>query len=230
SYRYISASTNERTAIASIIPASVVSNSAYQIFIKDIKDLILQTSVINSLLFDFVARSKVNLNFPPVILQQTPRIRYIDITKEQYSFIFKRTFELTYTSWDLKAFADDIWKEADEDLRNTIKAQWEENKKATGGHEWSPPEWCEICEQGIKLPPFKWDEERRAVLKAELDAIYAKLYGLTDQELRYILDPQDVYGADFPGETFRVLKDKEIKKYGEYRTKRLVLEAWERIK
>lgn len=230
SYRYISASTNERTAIASIIPASVVSNSAYQIFIKDIKDLILQTSVINSLLFDFVARSKVNLNFPPVILQQTPRIRYIDITKEQYSFIFKRTFELTYTSWDLKAFADDIWKEADEDLRNTIKAQWEENKKATGGHEWSPPEWCEIGEQGIKLPPFKWDEERRAVLKAELDAIYAKLYGLTDQELRYILDPQDVYGADFPGETFRVLKDKEIKKYGEYRTKRMVLEAWERTK
>lgn len=33
---------------------------------------------------------------------------------------------------------------------------------------------------------------------------------------------------DFPGETFRVLKDKEEKAYGEYRTRRLVLEAWER--
>lgn len=59
--------------------------------------------------------------------------------------------------------------------------------------------------------------------------IYAKLYGLTTEELRYILDPQDVYGPDFPGETFRVLKDKEIRKYGEYRTRRLVLEAWKRL-
>jgi hypothetical protein len=35
----------------------------------------------------------------------------------------------------------------------------------------------------------------------------------------------DVYGPDFPGETFRVLKEKEEKQYGEYRTRRLVLEA-----
>jgi len=38
-----------------------------------------------------------------------------------------------------------------------------------------------------------------------------------------------VYGPDFPGETFRVLKNNEIKKYGEYRTRRLVLEAWDRL-
>ena len=30
-----------------------------------------------------------------------------------------------------------------------------------------------------------------------------------------------------PGETFRVLKEKELAKFGEYRTRRLVLEAWE---
>lgn len=80
-----------------------------------------------------------------------------------------------------------------------------------------------------RLSPFKWDADRRAVLRAELDAYYARLYGLTEEELRYILDPQDVYGEDFPGETFRVLKEKEIRAYGEYRTKRLVLEAWERL-
>lgn len=78
----------------------------------------------------------------------------------------------------------------------------------------------------LSASPFKWDEDRRALLRAKLDAIYAKLYGLTYDELRYILDPQDVYGPDFPGETFRVLKDKEIKAYGEYSTRRLVLEAW----
>lgn len=82
---------------------------------------------------------------------------------------------------------------------------------------------------GYGGPPFKWDEERRALLRAELDAYYAKLYDLNRDELRYILDPHDVYGPDFPGETFRVLKEKEIRQYGEYRTRRLVLEAWDRL-
>jgi hypothetical protein len=58
--------------------------------------------------------------------------------------------------------------------------------------------------------PFRWDEERRARLCARLDAQYARLYGLSYDELRYILDPQDVYGPDFPGETFRVLKENEM--------------------
>jgi hypothetical protein len=78
-------------------------------------------------------------------------------------------------------------------------------------------------------PPFIWNEQRRAILRAELDAYYAKLYGLTRDELRYILDPSDVYGPDFPSETFRVLKNSETKKYGEYRTQRLVLAAWDML-
>lgn len=82
---------------------------------------------------------------------------------------------------------------------------------------------------GFNSPPFKWDGERRALLRAELDAYYARLYGLTRDELRYILDPQDIYGPNFPGETFRVLKEKEIKQHGEYRTRCLVLEAWDRL-
>jgi hypothetical protein len=52
---------------------------------------------------------------------------------------------------------------------------------------------------------------------------------LLHDELRCILDPQDVYGPDFPGETFRVLKEKEIRKYGEFRTRRLVLEKWDEM-
>ena len=110
---------------------------------------------------------------------------------------------------------------------------------------------------GIPFPPFRWDEDRRAVLRAELDAYYARLYGLTRKQLRYILDPADltereladildqweevrdlldpagyaarVAASTFPGETFRVLKEKEQRMYGEYRTRRLVLEAWEKL-
>lgn len=76
---------------------------------------------------------------------------------------------------------------------------------------------------------LKGEENRHAILRAELDAYYAKLYGLTRDELRYILDLKDVYGPDSPGETFRVLKEKEEREYGEYRTRRLVLEAWDKL-
>ncbi|MBG0746758.1 MAG: N-6 DNA methylase [Planktothrix agardhii KL2] len=85
-------------------------------------------------------------------------------------------------------------------------------------------------DMGYDGEPFIWDETRRAILRAELDAKYAKLYGLTRDELRYILDPANIYGADFPSETFRVLKNNEIRKYGEYRTQRLVLEAWDMLR
>ena len=78
-------------------------------------------------------------------------------------------------------------------------------------------------------PPFAWDEDRRAHLRADLDAFYARAYGLTRDELRYILDPADVKGSDYPSETFRVLKEREIRQYGEYRTRRLVLAAWDRM-
>lgn len=77
--------------------------------------------------------------------------------------------------------------------------------------------------------PFPFDPDRRAILRAELDAYYAKIYGLTRDELRYILDPTDIMGEDYPSETFRVLKDKERKEFGEYRTQRLVLAAWDNL-
>ena len=78
-------------------------------------------------------------------------------------------------------------------------------------------------EQTIKNP------ERRAVLQAELDAIFAHIYGLNTEDLRYTLDPEDICGKGCINETFRVLKDNELRQYGEYRTKRLVLEAWNKF-
>lgn len=82
---------------------------------------------------------------------------------------------------------------------------------------------------GYDGPPFAWDEDRRALIRAELDAWYARAYGLTRDELRYILDPADVMGPDYPSETFRVLQKNETKLFREYRTRRLVLDAWDRM-
>jgi hypothetical protein len=81
---------------------------------------------------------------------------------------------------------------------------------------------------GYSGDPFPWDEDRRALLRAELDAWYARAYGLTREDLRYILDPADLLGPDYPSETFRVLKNNEVATFGEYRTQRLVLAAWDR--
>jgi hypothetical protein len=82
---------------------------------------------------------------------------------------------------------------------------------------------------GHEGPPFKWNVERRANISTELDAYYAQLYGLTKNELRYILDPEDILGSQTPSETFRVLKDREIRQFGEYRTQRLVLASFDEL-
>lgn len=73
------------------------------------------------------------------------------------------------------------------------------------------------------------DEIQRLKLRCELDAYFAKLYGLSRQELEFILDPATVMGEDYPSLTFPGLRDNEIKRYGEYRTARLVLEAYDAI-
>jgi hypothetical protein len=84
-------------------------------------------------------------------------------------------------------------------------------------------------DMGFHGAPFAWNVARRSQLRAELDAWYARAYGLTRDELRYILDPADVMGEGYPSETFRVLKNNEQAEFGEYRTQRLVLEAWDKL-
>lgn len=73
-----------------------------------------------------------------------------------------------------------------------------------------------------------FNESERARAQAELDAYYAKLYGINRQELQFILEPESVKPG-YPSETFAVLKRNEEREFGEYRTQRLVLEAWDKL-
>ena len=70
--------------------------------------------------------------------------------------------------------------------------------------------------------PFVWDEDRRALLRAELDAFFFRLYGIDDRD-----------DVDYILETFQTetggLKHNDIAKYGTYRTKDLVLDAYDRM-
>ena len=59
--------------------------------------------------------------------------------------------------------------------------------------------------------PFKWDAEERHHLRARLDALYFHLYGLSKDDAGYILD------------TFPIVRKQDIKEFGSYRTKELIL-------
>lgn len=82
---------------------------------------------------------------------------------------------------------------------------------------------------GYEASPYRWDEERRATLRADLDAWYAIAYGLSRDELRYVLDPKDALGGDYPSETFRVLKNAELKEHGEYITAKRIMSAYDNL-
>jgi len=71
------------------------------------------------------------------------------------------------------------------------------------------------------------NQDRRTILQAEWTTIMPDFMTLLAMNYTLMLNPKDVYGPDFPGETSRALKEKEEREYGEYRTRRLVLEAWD---
>ena len=76
---------------------------------------------------------------------------------------------------------------------------------------------------GYDGPPFAWDEERRHRLRCDLDAIYAHMYQLDRTDLEWILDAQE------PSQSFPGLKRSEVREYGEYRTQRYVLQAYDQL-
>jgi hypothetical protein len=84
-------------------------------------------------------------------------------------------------------------------------------------------------ELGWSGNPFAWDPERRHTIQCELDAYLAHKYGLSRDDWRFVLDPHDSHGPAYPGESFRVLQEKEVARFGEYRTKRICLEAYDRL-
>jgi hypothetical protein len=144
-------------------------------------------AVWSSIAFDYVARQKLSgtsLNY--FIVKQlacpTPAtfaepIRWHPILALA-DWVRSYVLELSYTSWRLKPYAQDL---------------------------------------GDDGPPFRWNPERRALLRADLDAAFLHVYGLNRTEGEHVLD------------SFPVVRKYEERDFGEYRTKRLVLEAYDRM-
>lgn len=66
-------------------------------------------------------------------------------------------------------------------------------------------------------PPFRWDEERRFVMRCELDALFFHLYGIPRNDVDYIM------------ETFPIVKRKDLAAHNTYRTKEKILEIYDAI-
>ena len=63
--------------------------------------------------------------------------------------------------------------------------------------------------------PFRWDEDRRFLLRAELDALFFHLYGINRDDVDYII------------ETFPIVKRKDVAAHGTYRTKDQILAIYD---
>jgi hypothetical protein len=70
-------------------------------------------------------------------------------------------------------------------------------------------------DMGYHGPPFRWDPERRFLLRCELDAAFFHLYGIGREDVAYIMD------------TFPIVRRKDEAAHGEYRTKRVILELYD---
>lgn len=71
---------------------------------------------------------------------------------------------------------------------------------------------------GYHGPPFRWDDDRRALMRAELDALMFHLYGINRDDVDYIMD------------TFPIVERKDRERYGgAYRTKDLILNRYDAL-
>lgn len=206
-FRDIARGVDMRTFIIAPIPdAKGVGNTATLLYVE--RGCMPGASLygmMSSLIFDYCSRQKIGGTHASInYVKQFPVLTPEQIPSAMQWQIVKRVAELCYFNHDMDGWASELWDEMNEEQRS------------------------ELPQLGAQQP-WIYNPERRAILQAELDAIFAHLYGLNTEELRYILDPEDVCGKGCINETFRVLKDNEIRQYGEYRTKRLVLEAWNKF-
>ena len=220
-FRDITNSTNERTLLTGEIPRSGVGNNSPVLNYEQARSVAsaLVLACMNSLPLDWATRLSVggvHLNF--FIVKQLPVLSPDSYLTEAcggqtyVELIVPRIIELTYTANDLQGFAQDL---------------------------------------GWNGPPFRWVEERRYLLRCELDALLFHLYLPADdhgnwqaarrsngcprdetlEELAelesYFSKPRDA--AAYILETFPIVRQKDEEKYGEYRTRRVVLEVYDAI-
>ena len=189
----VTSTTNARSLISCIIPPFGAGHTLpiLRLEIDDpetrAKAQALLVASLNSAIVDFIARTKILSNHASwYILEQLPVIPAED-------------FETT-------AFGE---KTAAEIIREAVL------ELTYTAHDMEPfaRDMGYVDEAGTVKAPFTWNEERRLVLRAKLDAAFFHLYGITDRDdIRYIYS------------TFPIVEREERAAYdGKYRSCELCL-------
>ena len=166
SFRDIARATDVRTIIGAVVPKAGFGNKAPLVIPTggewgNVGPLIAGN--LNSLVLDYVARSKVmstSVNW--FIVEQLPVVPHAAYARRfgaltAAEIVRDHVLRLSYTAWDLAPFARDMGHVyADGDAR---------------------PDGAQV---GDAKPPFRWDEAARRQLRARLDALYFILYGVTE--------------------------------------------------
>lgn len=222
-WRDICRSTDERTVIAGIIPRAAVGNKIPLIFISssDTESAMMIYANLNSLVVDYCARQKMGgttLNY--FIFKQIPSI---------LSEVVTRNLPL-------------IGRSAAEHVGNCVK-------ELVCVSEDMMPLVDPTNDRDEYSAPFRWDEERRFLLRAELDAAFFHLYLPSEPDGNWRMArksegcPQDetpeqleTLRKHFPTpreavayilDTFPIVRKKEEAKWGEYRSRRVILEIYD---
>ncbi len=185
--RLVTSPTNERTIMAALLPMSAVGNSAQVLFATQggARGYAFLAACLSSFALDFVARSKLG------------GINLNFFIIEQLPVLSPATASQP-ARWDV-----------------TCSVQ-----------EWLTPRLAELyCtatdmsplarELGYPLAPFRWDDARRRLIRAEVDAAFFQLYGLTRHEVTHVM-------ASFP-----IIQRNDEQAFGEYQTKRAILECFD---
>jgi hypothetical protein len=188
-WRDIARSTDERTFIATIVPSLAVPHTAKVVFAKPGQVVLLPCLMANfgSLVFDFVARQKIG-------------------GTHMSGFIVEQLPVLAPV-----VFATDVLWGPGSKLREWILSRVLELTYTA----WDLEPFAH--DVGFDGPPFRWDSERRFLLRCELDAAFFHLYGLNREDTAYVMD------------TFPIVRKHDEKAHGEYRTKRVILELYDAL-
>jgi hypothetical protein len=186
-WRLITKAEQMRTLIPSVMPVAAAGNSYLLAFLADPAHGYLLHATWSSFVFDYVARQKLS----------GLNMNYFVV--KQLSCPTPDVFDQA-TPWQAKTTL------ADWTLPYVLELSYTS---------WRLKPYDE--DLGDDRPPFRWDPQRRALLRADLDAAFMHVYGLNRQEAEHVLD------------SFFVVRKYEERDFGEYRTRRLVLEAYDRM-
>jgi hypothetical protein len=186
-WRDITGAEKVRTFVPSVVPASAVGHGFPLAFPANPAHGPLPHAVWSTLAFDYVARQKISG------------------THMTYSVLE----QIACPTPD--SFAQPCGWRADRTLAEWVTPYVLELSYTS----WRLQPYAQ--EMGDHGPPFRWDAERRSLLRADLDAAMLHVYGLTRSEAEHVLD------------SFFLIRKYEERDHGEYRTRRLVLEAYDRM-